>query len=145
MLRTLLRSFSLYLSPSHTHRTCKKKKTDRGDFVGWVREKVQPQRKIQWQAGWRQRGGHPTPHAGVERLAHPQPESGATHPHYTIDAQSLGREEAVAACRMDPSCFAVSVIYNAVDTWLWGWLKVSHLHPEIRFYGSLVKKNIKHL
>lgn len=59
-----------------------------------------------------------TTHRSSVCLVRSEPERSETLPHYTINAQSGGCREAVTGCRMNPSCFAVSLIYNAADTWL---------------------------
>lgn len=89
----LFLSLSLYiLYAKHTERAKgKKERRDMHVGSGICRESAAPA-KTQWQAGWRQRGGHPTPHRSSVCLARLEPERSETLPHYTINAHQAAVE-----------------------------------------------------
>lgn len=140
---TLFLSLSVCIHHANTHRKSKRKKKREKRYAHQVRDllrKCSPSENPV--TGRMATEGRPpdTTHWSSVCLALSEPERSETLPHYTINAQSGNRREAVTGCRMNPSCFAVSVIYNAADTWLWGWPKVIHLHSELHFYLPLVKE-----
>jgi len=68
MAHTLSLFIALHpLRKTHTQRTKGKKRERRDMHVGsGICRESAALVKTQWQAGWRQRGGHPTPHTGVQ-------------------------------------------------------------------------------
>lgn len=84
MPHTLSLFICLHPSRKHTERAKGKKREKRYMHVRSeiCRESAAPA-KTQWQAGWRQRGSHPTPHSGVQCVWRARSLREARHSHIT--------------------------------------------------------------